>query len=114
MAKFSEYIAVDAHKGTIAVAVAEEGGGAPRYWGKIANRPEAVRRLLTRLAGTGERLRFCYEAGPCGYSLYRQLVAAGHACAVVAPGLIPRKRASGSRPAGEIASAWRGSIGPAS
>ncbi len=50
-----------------------------------------MRRLLARLSGPDERLRFCYEAGPCGYGLYRQLVKAGYACVVVAPGLIPRK-----------------------
>ena len=40
---------------------------------------------------TGRTLRFCYEAGPCGYGIQRQLTAAGHACVVVAPSLIPRK-----------------------
>ena len=91
MVKFSKYIGLDVHKETIAVGIADARGGPPRYWGKIANRPEAVRRLLAHLDGTGERLRFCYEAGPCGYGLYRQLVAAGYACVVVAPALIPRK-----------------------
>ena len=37
------------------------------------------------------RLRFCYEAGPCGYGIQRQLTAAGHECVVVAPSLIPRR-----------------------
>ena len=91
MKKSSKYIGLDVHKETIAVAVAEERGGELRYWGEIENRPEEVRRLLARLEGPDLRLQFCYEAGPCGYGLYRQLVAAGHACAVVAPGLIPRK-----------------------
>ena len=91
MAEFSKYIGLDVHKETIAVGVADGAGGEPRYWGEIKNRPEAVRRLLARLEGPGLRLQFCYEAGPCGYGLYRQLVAAGHGCAVVAPGLIPRK-----------------------
>jgi transposase len=36
-------------------------------------------------------LLFCYEAGPCGYGLYRQLTEAGHDCQVVAPSLIPKK-----------------------
>ena len=91
MAEFSKYIGMDVHKETIAVAVAEANREEPRYLGEIANRPEDVRRLLKRLGDAGERLRFCYEAGPCGYGLYRQIVAAGHACAVVAPALIPRK-----------------------
>jgi transposase len=37
------------------------------------------------------RLRFCYEAGPCGYGIYRHLVARGHDCIVVAPSLIPKR-----------------------
>jgi transposase len=32
-----------------------------------------------------------YEAGPCGYWLYRYLTRKGVSCAVVAPSLIPRK-----------------------
>src|ERR1700693_2469506 len=38
-----------------------------------------------------ERLTFCYEAGPTGYGLYRQITGLGHACNVVAPSLIPKK-----------------------
>jgi transposase len=44
-----------------------------------------------KLAARNKELRFCYEAGPCGYGIHRQLSAAGHDCAVVAPSLIPRK-----------------------
>jgi transposase-like protein len=43
------------------------------------------------LSQSGEALSFCYEAGPCGYGLYRDLTALGHGCTVVAPSLIPRK-----------------------
>ena len=91
MTKFTKYIGLDVHKETIAVAVADGRGGPPRYWGEIKNRPGEVRRLVKQLDGPGQQLRFCYEAGPCGYGLYRQLVKAGYACVVVAPGLIPRK-----------------------
>lgn len=91
MAKFSKYVGLDAHKEKINVAVADAGREQPRYWGEIDNRPEEVRKLLGRLSRNGERLRLCYEAGPCGYELYRQIVAAGHDCAVVAPSLIPTK-----------------------
>ena len=86
MVKFSKYIGLDVHKETTAVGIADARGGPPHYGGKIATRPEAVRRFLVRLDGSGERLRFCYEAGPCGYGLYRQLMEAGYDCAVVAPG----------------------------
>jgi transposase len=91
MTEFSKHIGLDVHKERISVAVADKGRRPPRYWGEIENRPEAVKRLLKRLRVEDGPLRFCYEAGPCGYGLYRQLVAAGQDCAVVAPALIPRK-----------------------
>src|SRR5262249_57245895 len=34
---------------------------------------------------------FCYEAGPCGYGIQRQLSASGYDCVVVAPSLIPKR-----------------------
>src|SRR5918998_3410774 len=50
-----------------------------------------MRRVVARLAAKYQRLHFCYEAGPTGYGLYRQLIGLGHDCVVVAPSLIPRK-----------------------
>lgn len=91
MKEFIKYVGLDTHKDTIAVAVAEAGGGEVRYFGEIANRPGSVTKLVRRLSGEGEVLAFCYEAGPCGYGLYRQLEGLGQVCEVVAPGLIPRK-----------------------
>jgi transposase len=85
-------VGLDTHKAKIAVAVAEPGrSGEVRFCGEIANQPEAIRRLIERLAGKHGRLRVCYEAGPCGYGLHRQIIALGHDCTVVAPSLIPRK-----------------------
>ena len=86
------YVGLDVHKDTIAVALAEAGKrGELREHGKIANTPAALRTLAAKLASHGWRLRFCYEAGPCGYGIQRQLSEAGHECVVVAPSLIPRK-----------------------
>jgi transposase len=62
-----------------------------REYGKIANTPAALRTLVAKLARRDRALRFCYEAGPCGYGIQRQLTAGGHECVVVAPSLIPRK-----------------------
>jgi len=85
-------VGLDTHKAKIAVAVAEPGrSGEVRFRGEIANRPEAVRRLLERLAERHGELRVCYAAGPCGYGLYRQITALGHDCTVVAPSLVPRR-----------------------
>ena len=46
---------------------------------------------MCKLGGAGVRLRFCYEAGPCGYGIQRQLSTTGHQCVVVAPSLIPKR-----------------------
>jgi transposase len=91
MAKSITYVGLDVHKDTIAVAVAETGlRGEVREHGKVANTPAALKALSAKLA-PGRELRFCYEAGPCGYNIQRQLAGMGHDCAVVAPSLIPRK-----------------------
>jgi transposase len=66
-----------------------------REHGKILNTPAALKALTMKLAPARRELRFCYEAGPCGYGIQRQLTEAGHECAVVAPW-----QASGSRPTG--------------
>ena len=92
MAKSITYVGLDVHKDTIAVALAEAGlRGDVREHGKIPNTPAALKALTVKLAAAGRELRFCYEAGPCGYGIVRQLTGAGHECAVVAPSLIPRK-----------------------
>ena len=86
------YVGLDVHKDTISIALAEVvKRGEVREYGKIANTLAALQALAARLARNGHELRFCYEAGPCGYGIQRQLSTAGHGCVVVAPSLIPRK-----------------------
>jgi transposase len=86
------YIGLDVHKEEIVVAVAEGGlRSEVREYGRIANTAAALDRLVRKLGGTGVRLRFCYEAGPCGYGIQRHLSAHGHECVVVAPSLIPKR-----------------------
>lgn len=91
MYEFSKYVGLDTHKDTIAVAVSDACGGMARYFGEIANTPEAITKLAKKLSPDGEVLSFCYEAGPCGYGIYRQISKMGHDCSVVAPSLIPSK-----------------------
>jgi transposase len=84
------YVGFDAHKESIFVAMLVP-GQSPVEW-QLRNEPGAVRRLARKLTREAPAdLRSCYEAGPCGYALQRQLVDAGVACAVVAPSLIPIK-----------------------
>ena len=90
MEKFNTFIGMDVHKETIAVAIAGE-EGVPRYYGEIMNSPEAIAKLVKKVAGKKDRTAFCYEAGPCGYGVYRQLKGMGYRCEVVAPSLIPKK-----------------------
>jgi transposase len=87
--KGTRFLGLDVHAATIAVAVAEAEGEV-RSLGTIPNDAEAVRRLVRRL-GAPDQLCACYEAGPCGYTLYRQLADLGVACQVVAPTLVPVK-----------------------
>jgi len=88
----SAYVGLDVHKETIAIAIAEPGRQEPVYEGEIANTPRRVERKIQQLSERygGGLLQFVYEAGPCGYGLYRQLLASGHDVQVVAPSRIPK------------------------
>jgi len=86
------YVGLDVHKDTVVVAMAEGGlRGDVREYGRIANTAAALDRLVRKLGDGGVRLRFCYEAGPCGYGIQRHLSTCGHECVVVAPSLIPKR-----------------------
>ena len=91
MGKSRKVVALDQHMDSITVAVAAPGRQSPQLYGDIRPTPEAVTRLVRRLDDRSSRLRFCYEAGPCGYGLYRQLTSMGYECTVVAPSLMPRR-----------------------
>jgi transposase len=79
------FVGLDVHKDSIAIAVAESGGGEPAL---LATIPSDVSLLLKRLRRLGA-VRCCYEAGPTGFALQRQLADAGIACVVIAPSLTP-------------------------
>ena len=93
MGEHSEvYVAFDTAKLKHAVAIAEAGReGEVRFLGEVENRPAVIERLIKKLGRRYRKLHICFEAGPTGYGLYRQVQALGHNCLVVAPALIPRR-----------------------
>jgi len=86
--KTVRFVGLDVHKESIAIAVADGDGSAPALVGVIAN---DIRLLLKQLKKLGREstLRCCYEAGPTGYELQRELSAKGIDCVVIAPSLVP-------------------------
>ena len=92
MQEYSAFVAFDTSKLHHAVAIAEAGrNGEVRYLGEIDSTPAQTAKLVRKLAKRFGSLSFCYEAGPTGYGLQRQIQALGHDCMVVAPSLIPGK-----------------------
>src|SRR5499425_2273271 len=86
------YVSLDVHKDSIAVAyVAQDYGTEVVSLGNIGTRQCDIDKLIRRLQSKSPHLVFVYEAGPCGYWLYRYLTKKGHVCWVVAPSLIPKK-----------------------
>src|SRR5438046_9635686 len=51
----------------------------------------AVWRVRRKLESSGRELGFVYEAGTCGFGIYRALTARGHSCWVLAPSNTPRR-----------------------
>ena len=86
------FVGFDTSKLRHAVAIADGGRtGEVRFLGEIENTAAATAKLVRKLAAKYERLTFCYEAGPTGYGLHRQIKSLGHECVVVAPSLIPKR-----------------------
>ena len=86
------YIGLDVHKESIAVAYVSDAKDAEvLYLGSIATRQSDIDKLIRQLHSKSAQLVFVYEAGPCGYWLYRYLTKKRLLCWVVAPSLIPKK-----------------------
>jgi transposase len=86
------YIGLDVHKDSIAVAyVAQEHGAEVIYLGAIGTRQCDIDQLIRKMQSKAPHLIFVYEAGPCGYWLYRYFTKKGYDCWVVAPSLVPKK-----------------------
>ncbi len=82
------YVGLDVHKESITVAYAINSEPV-ELMGKIGTTPTDIERLCTRQISKAGRVQVVYEAGPCGYGLYRRLMKKGFDCMVCAPSLIP-------------------------
>jgi len=90
------FVGMDTHKDSIQIVTAEAGAlGEVRVYGQIAGDLAALDKVVRKLNTPKHRLRFVYEAGPCGYVIYRHLTRQGYDCAVVSPSMIPKR--SGDR-----------------
>ncbi len=86
------FVGLDVHKDSIAVAyAAEDRNSEVICLGTIGTRQCDIDKLIRKLHSKSKRVVFVYEAGPCGYWLYRYLTKKGSLCWVVAPSLIPKK-----------------------
>ncbi len=96
MKKIVKYIGLDVHKNSITIAIAEEGQKrGVNFYGVINNDMDQLHKFLRKQISQGFEPKCVYEAGPCGYNIYRSLADKGINCVVIAPSLIPKK--SGDR-----------------
>ncbi len=93
MKKTVKYIGLDVHKNSISIAIADQGrDGEVRYYGKIDNNMDQLTKIFRKLISQGADLRCVYEAGSCGYHIFRYLTNNGIKCDVIAPSKTPQKR----------------------
>jgi len=86
-AEVKRFVVFDVHKNSLVAGTLPPSGGTPEVT-RLENTERAVRRFVERLGGPGG-LAVAYEAGPCGYDLFRLLTRMGVACDVIAPSLVP-------------------------
>lgn len=85
------FVGIDVHKESIEIALADGANQEVRRYGMIGGTQDSMCKTLRKLVSLGKTLHFFYEAGPCGYELYRYLVSQDHDCWVVAPSLILKR-----------------------
>jgi transposase len=86
------FMGMDVHQDSIAVAyVAQDHGAEVMYLGAIGTRQGDIDQMIRKMPSKAKHLIFVYEAGPCGYWLYRYFMKKGYDGWVVAPSLLPKK-----------------------
>jgi len=90
------FIGLDVHKDSIAIALADDGrNGEIRLYGTIGGDLASLDKAIRKFRRSSVELRFVYEAGPCGYEIYRHLTSQGFHCDIIAPSMTPKR--SGDR-----------------
>lgn len=108
------FVAFDVAKKKHTLAIAEGGRkGEVRFLGEVENNPATIERTIKKLGKKYDRLHVCFEAGPTGYGLCRQVRDLGHDCMVVAPALIPGRPGDRVKTTDGMRSRPRGCIGRA-
>ena len=91
-----KFIGMDVHKNSITIAICDaDRSDRPRIYGAINNDLNVLDKFCRKMVSSASQLHFVYEAGPCGYGIYRHLTRKGFDCMVAAPSMIPKK--SGDR-----------------
>jgi len=85
------FVGMDVHKESIDIAIADEREA--RHYGRVSGEAASVDRVVRKLRSAHRNLLFVYEAGPCGFWIYRRLRAQGLECMVVSPSMTPRNAA---------------------
>jgi len=115
MGKRSMFVGMDVHKESIDVSLAEEGrDGEVRHYGVITGDVDALAKVVRALRAPDRRLRFVYEAGPCGFGIHRYLTAQGEDCVVVNPSSMPKRSGDRIKTDRRMATPWPGCIARAS
>jgi transposase len=84
------FVGMDVHKESIDITLAEAGGEVRRL-GQIGGDRGSLLKMVRKQQSKGGERVFVYEAGPCGFWIYRELATLGERCMVVSPSLIPRR-----------------------
>ncbi len=85
------YVGMDTHKKDHKIAILYPGQEALVEM-TILNQARDIGKLVKQIQkkSPGD-IRFCYEAGVCGFTLQRRIESYGCKCVVIAPSLVPRK-----------------------